>query len=147
VDKTLIVLDGDVLATGTARLAEAKNVITGTEPNRDVHRRKLRSLIRPLKPFPGNSPEQMLHSFLHSLPSAGLSSQETELLAIAQSVISVQNKHDLINKIIEKTGENRAVALSRLVALASKAVGWNRYTRVLRSWLRARRVSLNLDHI
>jgi len=146
IDGTLIVLDGDVISNRVERVIQTKKSLTGNGQVHDAQRKQLMAMIRPLCPVDSKSPEQMLHAFMHELNTdvLNLDVEDRDLLAIAQSVINVPERHGFIDKIIEHTGESREVALSKIVPLAAKSAGWKRYTRLVRYWLRSKRDQFNL---
>ena len=145
IENTLIVLDGDVLSDKSDRWKQANKNCTG---NGDVHkgqRKRLMAMIRPLKAVEHKSPEQILHSFLHSLNNDGLDEENRDLLEIAHGVVNVPERHGFVGKIVEHMGESREIALSKIIPLAAKAASWERYTRIVRHWLIAKKTQLNLD--
>lgn len=148
----LILQDGDIFETKIGRRECTQKLLTGTEKDRDKDRKVVCSIIRPLsanmtEKSQKKSPEQMLHHFLHSLIPTGLDNESVDLLSLAQKVISVPERHGLVDKIVILSGEDRSVALSKLVKLASQANGWNRYTRIIRFWLNDRCAANNLLNI
>lgn len=148
-DNTLVVLDGDVMSDKPTRRERIKAMLTGTEPGRDTDRKKVGAIVRALAATKGasgkrQSPEQMLHSFLHSVSAAGLDPEDAALLSLAQEVVNFPDRHGLIDKIVDLTGEDRPVALSKIVKLASRALDWLDYTKVARGWLSVRKVANNL---
>lgn len=148
-NNVLVVLDGDVMSDKPTRRDRVKRVLTGTEPERDADRKKVCALVRALGATKDvaekrRSPEHMLHTFLHSISGEGLDSEDANLLAHAKDVINFPDRHGLINKIVELTGEDRSVALSKIVKLAARSDGWRDYTKVARIWLDARKVANNL---
>ncbi len=146
IDQTLIVLDGDVLAKRTDRMSQTNGHLTGNGQVHKAQRKRLKAMIRPLCTFGAKSPEQVLHAFIHELTAAALNLdiEDADLLAIAHSVVNVPERHGFIGKIIEFTGESREVALSKIIPLAAKSAGWERYTRLIRYWLKSKRDQLNL---
>lgn len=146
IDGTLIVLDGDVLSSRIERIKQTKRSLTGTGHVHDTQHKQLMAMIKPLWPAEMESPEQVLHSFMHELNAValGLNDEEADLLDIAHCVVNVPERHGFIGKIIEHTGESREVALSKLVPLAAKSPRWNRYTRLIRIWLISKREQFNL---
>jgi ABC-type lipoprotein export system ATPase subunit len=145
IENTLIVLDGDVLSSRKERRDRVGKSCTGNGAVHDGQRKRLMALVRSLSPDSKQSPEQVLHAFLHNLTGEGLDDEFRDLLEIAQGVVNVPERHGFVGKIVEHTGESREVALSKIVSLASKAGGWKRYTRLVRFWLTAKRTQLNLD--
>lgn len=139
-DNVIILLDGDEMAEKHIRREKVRKLLTGTEEFRKHDRKVVTSAIRALEANKQStsrkkSPEQMLHEFLHALSPRGLDPESSDLLNLAHSVTSVPERHGLIDKIIELSGENRAVVLDKLVRLASSAPGWSRYTKLIRCWL------------
>lgn len=143
-ENTLIILDGDTYAKKPERITNIKRVLTGDQPIHDKQRATLLRIIRALIPPDALCPEQMLNQMLHTLGPNGISAGEAALLRIAHEVVNVTERHRFVNEIIEQTGESREVALSKLVALASLAPGWGRYTKIVRLWLIKRARALNL---
>ncbi|MFA7383478.1 MAG: AAA family ATPase [Desulfurivibrionaceae bacterium] len=143
-DNTLVVLDGDKEASKPERIAGVKRVLTGDQPVHDEQRMALRRKIRALMPPELLSPEQILNRMLHSVAVGDLPAAESALLEIAQAVVNVPERHRFVNQIIDHTGESRAVALSKMVTLASRSPEWARYIKVVRRWLINRATILNL---
>jgi hypothetical protein len=81
---------------------------------------------------------------LRSLDIEPVPHDRREILVIAAGIINVPEKHGFVDQIIEHTGEPRGEVLSKIVELASKSVLWPRYTRVFRTWLKARNAALGL---
>ena len=144
---TLVVLDGDAVARMPERIAQIKRVLTGDLPEHDQQREALRQKIRTLTPPQVLSPEQMLNRMLQAIATVGLSPAESALLEIAHAVVNVPERHMFVNQIIEHTGESREVALSKLVALASRSPEWMRYTKIVRLWLLKRATVLTLPMV
>lgn len=148
-ENTLVVLDGDVLSGKADRRKNVSSVMTGNQPIHIRQRRLLMSLVRSFAPMKDGaglllSPEQMLHRMLRSLDAGNVPEDRRELLNISAEVVNVPDKHGFVNKIIEHTGESRDVSLSKIVELASRSPLWPRYTRVVRKWLRLKRMRLGL---
>lgn len=141
---TMILLDGDEMESKSTRRAHVQKLLTGTEESRKSDRKVVTSVIRTFGAYKQSigrrkSPEQMLHKLLHTLSSENFDSENADLLGLAHRVISVSERHGLVGKVVELSGENRAVALDRLVKLASLASGWARYTRLIHYWLKQKR--------
>jgi hypothetical protein len=143
-ENTLFVLDGDKDAKAIERREQVKRVLTGDQPVHDEQRKALLKKIRALSPPEILSPEQMLNRMLHAVEVAGLQPADVALLEIAHAVVNVPERHRFVNHIIDQTGESRAVALSKLVALAARSPEWTRYVRITRIWLTRRARALNL---
>lgn len=148
-DHTLAVLDGDVYGSRRERRTRVNAAITGNQPIHTTQRNELMRLIRTFRPTKNAagqhlSPEQVLHRMLHSLPAAVVPSDRAELHGIALSIVNVPERHAFVNQIIDHTGESRAIALSKIVELASLSNDWNKYTRVVRRWLSQQKTELGL---
>lgn len=143
-DNLLIVLDGDRFGEPKERRDQIKKVLTGDQPQHDDQRGALYAKVRSFRPVQTLSPEQMIHRLLQTVQAQGLSPEDQELLAIAQAILNVPEKHAFVDQIIAQTGENRQVGLSKIVSLAARSAGWERFTRVIRLWLESRRDALNL---
>lgn len=65
-----------------------------------------------------------MHAMLHTMNAEGLSVEEQDLLEIAHQVVNAGDDHYLVTNIVLQTGEDRAVALSRLIKLVAKSDGW-----------------------
>ena len=146
---TLVVLDGDVFGAKPERRKNVRSAMSGNQPIHVEKRKQLMRLVRSFSPSRDGtgvlrSPEQMLHRMLHSLDGDAVPEDRRELLQIAHGVVNVPDRHGFVDKIIEHTGESRDVALSKIVELASKSAFWKRHTRVVRRWLRMRKVALGL---
>jgi hypothetical protein len=148
-DNTLVILDGDVLASRPERQKNVRSAMSGDQPIHTQQRRTLMRLVRSLAPEKNSagtllSPEQVIHRMLHGLDIESVPDDRREVLVIAAGIINVPEKHGFVDQIIEHTGESRDVALSKIVELASRSVLWPRYTRVVRTWLNARKAALAL---
>ncbi len=147
-DRILAVLDGDVYGHPKDRRKRVEAVLTGNYEAHKQKRRVLARLVRTLKPLKENgteirySPEQMLHTMILGLPAASVDDGKRELFKIAQNVINVPEKHGFIDEIIARTGESRDIALHQIVELASCSPIWNRYTRLIRAWLKKQKTDL-----
>jgi len=143
-DDVLILLDGDVQASKTIRRESIKKALSGSLVEHKEKRKSALAIVRRLHPRGGKSPEQTLHHMLQLLDESKFSSGDSALLKIVSTVINVPERHGFINQVILDSGEHRAVALSKLVGIASKSDLWPSYTRLLRSWLLIRGKKLAL---
>ncbi|MFZ4108688.1 MAG: AAA family ATPase [Candidatus Planktophila sp.] len=152
-DSTIAILDGDVYGswkTGNqSRKDRIKKAITGTGPEHLAQRKKLIRMVRSFSRVDTvsgimNSPEQILHSMLHLVGSHLVPNNRKVLHKIALGVHNVPERHGFVNKIIEITGEQRGIALSKLIEIASLAPTWSEYTRPVRYWLNRRKAALAL---
>lgn len=146
---TLAVLDGDVYGQKAERRERIKAALSGDRPIHSKQRGELMRMVRTLRPVrngAGNflSPEQVLHRMLHSLSAADIPEDRVELYEIAIGITNVPERHAFIDKIIDHTGESRAIALSKIVELASHSDEWINYTRIVRAWLLKQKAVLSL---
>ncbi len=144
-DSVLIVLDGDLYATKSERRDRIGAELSGTEVWRARQRKDVVSKIRPFVPVNRATPEHSMHAMLHTMNAEGLSVEEQDLLEIAHQVVNAGDDHYLVTNIVLQTGEDRAVALSRLIKLVAKSDGWRKYTRTVRLALNSIRATLNID--
>lgn len=144
-DQVLIVMDGDVQAGKKERQKGVERELTGTEPIRKVQRKALLSKIKSFKPKAKKTPEQMLHQLLHTVNLNLLPPEDRDLLETAHDILNAAGSHDFLNQVITLNGGSRSVVVARLVAIASKANGWKRYTALVRLSLNRLRTSLNID--
>uniref|UniRef100_UPI003157F9EC AAA family ATPase n=1 Tax=Pseudomonas sp. PSKL.D1 TaxID=3029060 RepID=UPI003157F9EC len=144
-DSVLIVQDGDLYSSKCERRDRVSQEITGTEVFRAQQRKNVLGRIRPLKPKNLESPERAINNLLRSIPNDNLSPDEIDLLEIARNVVNARDDHSLVSTIVAHTGESRAIALSRIVKLASKAADWKRYTQIIRPAMLSLRNALNID--
>ena len=152
-DSMIAILDGDVYSawkTGEkCRKERIKKAISGTGAKHLAQRKKLIRLVRSFKPIVTangdvKSPEQVLHSMLHSIDPQLVPPNRKTLHELALGVHNVPERHGFVNKIIEFTGERREIALSKLIELAALSPAWIAYTRPIRHWLTKRKVALAL---
>jgi ABC-type lipoprotein export system ATPase subunit len=141
----LIVQDGDLYASKAERRDKIARELTGTEVFRSEQRKEVLRRIRSLAPRERVSPERAINEMLRAMPNDNLSAEEIDLLEIARNVVNAADGHSLVGSIVHYTGECRAVALSRIMKLASKSDGWERYTRVIRGAMVEIRHALNID--
>lgn len=148
-DHTIAILDGDVYGTRAKRRDRVKEAITGNLEIHKTQRKDLMRLVRTLAPTKNAqdvllSPEQVLHRMLHSLNPADVPAERKDLHDIALAIVNVPDRHDFVDKIIEVTGEPRAIALSKIMELAARSKEWPRYTRIVRLWLQCQKKALSL---
>lgn len=152
-DSMIAILDGDVYGLWNkgerCRKDRINKAITGTGPEHLAQRKKLIRRVRSFSPVVDangklKSPEQVLHSMLHSLDQERVPTNRKVLHEVALSVVNVPERHAFVNKIIEITGEGREIALSKLIEVAALAPTWGEYTRPIRHWLRKRKAALSL---
>lgn len=148
-DHTIALLDGDAHGTKAERRKCVQKTLSGNVLKHEEQRKNLMRLIRTLTIIkdphgPPLAPEQVLHKMLHSIDHADVSEERKDLHNIALSIENVPEKHEFVNKIIEQTGESRDIALSKIVELASRSTLWQRYTRLIRCWLKGQKKELNL---
>ena len=146
---TLAVLDGDVYGSWAERRNRVQATFTGNQAIHKSQRNDLMRMVRtlsPLKNVAGQplSPEQVLHRMLHGLAATDIPADRAELHGIALSIANAPERHSLVNKIIEFTGESREIALSKIVELASLSKDWSQYTRIVRIWLLKQKAELGL---
>jgi ABC-type lipoprotein export system ATPase subunit len=152
-DSTIAILDGDVYGAWKSgekcRKDRIKKAISGTGEEHVMQRKQLIRLIRSFTPVAGAngqsmSPEQVLHSMLHSIQPQLVPQHRKRLYQISLSIYNVPDRHGFVDKIIELTGERREVALSKLLEIVALAPEWMTYTRPIRHWMTRRKVALNL---
>lgn len=144
-ERTLIVLDGDLYTSRTERIQRINSELTGTEAHRPAQRRQLKKMIISLRARDRRKPEQSINEMIQSLDRNALSAEDRSLFDIASGIIQMPNTHGLINDVIDQTGEQRAVVLNQLMTLASQADDWEGYTRSVRLALQRIRNDLNID--
>jgi ABC-type lipoprotein export system ATPase subunit len=147
-DHALVILDGDVFSSGKDRLERTKALVTGNSPPDKKRRHALMKLIRPLAAMRGAkgdrlAPEQILHHMVRNV-NVTIPESLKEVYEIARSIENVPERHGFVTQIIDHTGEVHAVALSKIIELASYSSEWPRYTRLVRVWLQSQKLSLNL---
>jgi ABC-type lipoprotein export system ATPase subunit len=143
-DNVLIVLDGDVISSKSDRTSRVKAILTGDRPEHEANRARVIKAIRRFYSKDGVSPEQMIHRMATSLSVETASLEELGLLEIVHSITNVADTHDFIDKIVEHSGEERRVALVKLITFAARTTNWQRYTKLIRAWLKKRAGELNL---
>lgn len=140
-DNSLLVLDGDVYKNEQARDARMKISLTGNSPH-DQNRRDM--ALEKIICFITNelhTPEQELHNMVINVSEEN-DLAENEVILTAQQVINVNDVHDYVNTIINKLGEERVIGLKRIVDIAAKSIGWEKYVSSLRKWFDKKKPTL-----
>ena len=130
-DDLLIILDGDVSVTDDERKAAMNSTITGCDPEFKKKNENSLKCIRQFRLTQGASPEEFIHDCLRNLPDKKKSSQE--VIDVALGLNAVINKHDFIDKLVERLGgRDSAMAMSRIIEVASQTKEWESLTSEVR---------------
>lgn len=140
-DNYFILLDGDV-TTADSRKKGIRSVLNGTEKDRKKQQVRSRRLIRALKSKDRKAPEQVIHGFLKEVSRDGLSQEDQELLAISDSVVNVPDRHGFVDKIVEISGQDKVVLMSKLIGLVRESDSWKSYTWSISAWLKEMKKNL-----
>jgi len=80
--------------------------------------------------LPANlSPEQFVHNMLIDIAN------DCDYIRYAKDIKAVSDSHEWLNKIIERSGENEAVALSKIIDTAARHPSWKQYIKPIEEWL------------
>lgn len=137
-DDLMIVLDGDVNATDTNRKTLMNAAITGTDPQSIKKNSKALGCIKQFHLTSETNPEQFIHGCMRRLSDSNNKSHQ-EVIQIARALNAVTNKHDFINKLVERLGgRDSSMALSSVIEVAAKTKEWKTLTQEVRKWIKAR---------
>ncbi|MBO0348236.1 AAA family ATPase [Phormidium pseudopriestleyi FRX01] len=134
-ENSIFVLDGDKYPTPNDQNKQVKKNLTGNDENA----KKLRaSALEKIKSFnlPENyNPEKYIHSLIKKLDNNNKNPEECQRIKAAQQIISVNDSHQYIDKIINDIGYERSVGLSKIIDLASTTEEWGQYVFSVKEWL------------
>lgn len=135
----LFVLDGDVYRTDAEKLEMMKNKYSGTEQAKEDRRNKALSIITQFDLPDGLAPEQYIWSVLREMDG------DTEVISSAKSINGVSNTHEYLDRIIDSLGDNRDVALMKIIdEFSHNNEKWNVMTANVANWLNKKKEDLNL---
>lgn len=137
----LFVLDGDIYRTDEERLSQIKKHFTGNESGSDEARNDILRSIKSFNLQENKQPEQYINEIIRQRI---LGSNE-EIVSAAENVIAPHDKHDYLNKIIEKLGDSHEVGLYKLIKELQKHTNqWNSYVSSIHDWLLEKKTEHNL---
>lgn len=136
----LFVLDGDLYKTNQDRLSQIKKHYTGDEPGKEESRNAVLGSIKSLNLPDGYSPEK----YINNIIGKAIPTSNEELRNAANEIIAPPDTHDYLDKIIEKTGDSRAIGLFKIIDEMSKHPEWMNYTQQVTDWLDQKRGELVL---
>lgn len=138
-DNIIAVTDGDVYKSDEDRMKMMKDLLSGTEPDKDVIRAESLKSVLQLNLSEGMSPDEYVHDVLSR------SAEDNEIVRAAKSVRGVYDNHQYLNAICDKLGGSHELELSRIMAeMAKTRDEWQGYTKPVRDWLQKRKLALNL---
>ena len=138
-DNKLIVLDGDVCVTDSEKERAIQKVLTGTEYNIKQKIFKALSCVSQYTLDTNIAPEYFIYSMLIE------SNDNCEYVKYAKGINAVSDSHEWLDKIVERAGENEAVALSKIIDIVAKHPSWKQYVKPIESWLCDKKKQLLLD--
>lgn len=134
-DDDLFVLDGDQFREDGDRERQIKRAITGDDPRMlDIRSRALKSL-RQFAMGCGEKPETVIWKSISRLKPHEFLGGAREVVEAASRIVYVDNAHDYLNRIIEETGYERSVGLTRVVDVFCRTETWSYYTKEIAEWL------------
>jgi AAA15 family ATPase/GTPase len=134
----LVVTDGDVYTKPEERIDIMNKVISGNEHDKERLRQNLLKYIVQFNLPEGKSPDAYIHDELIK------STENNEIIKIANGIIGVNDNHQYTNEIIEKLGGNKDTGLYRIVCELKKLPCWNDYTLPIKGWLSSKIAELKL---
>ena len=143
-EQSLFVLDGDIFLKSEEQMKECRRAIAGDAPDAIRLREKMQNKITQFALPPDTQPELFLHSLLTSLPREELSAADQETWDLATEIVNPEDRHQFIDKIVERLGGNREVTLNRVVHLCSDHSDWASYVKPVTDWLEQKKTELSL---
>jgi energy-coupling factor transporter ATP-binding protein EcfA2 len=141
----LLVLDGDVNCDANARKRGVAKVLNGTEVDIEERQKQAIDRIVQFRPLHKENPEQALHGMVKEMPT-GIIAGDDEVIRVAQEIQVVRDKHNFVNKVVERLGVDYLRGVDRMIEVASKSVNWPSYTVEIREWLESKRNELEEKH-
>lgn len=127
----LFVLDGDTYRSEEERKNQLKKFYSGTEPDKEQKRNEVLRHISQLDLPDGEQPEKYINHVL----TEDIENQNTEIVALAKSIIDPVEPHKYIDGIIDGLGDEENVGLYKVIEELAKHPKWNLYTDSVRNWL------------
>ncbi|MCK7595303.1 AAA family ATPase [Pseudomarimonas salicorniae] len=149
-DNYLALTDGDVLGARGSIRARVRKIWSGNSAKHEDERKRIVSKIRSFRSFmreeSGNAacPEVCIHAMVCEVDPLKIPPTLRDFAELCRSIVHPLDRHGFLNDVVDLSGENRSVAISKLVDIAAASPLWSRYTRVLRAWLRKKKVQLAL---
>ena len=70
--------------------------------------------------------------------------QNTEIVALARSIIEPDEPHKYLDEIIDGLGDEENIGLYKIIEELAKHPEWSSYTASIRSWLINEKINLDL---
>lgn len=137
-DNILIVTDGDKYVTNEDKEQQLNKMLTGTEADHDEKIYQALSVISQFTLPSDLSPEEYIHKMLISMHD------KSEITICAEEINSVSEKHEWIDKIVERMDISREIALYQIIEHISEHSDWETYVHNVRSWMIKKREELHL---
>lgn len=134
VKNVAILLDGDVYITEEAKLDAIGKKMSGEESWREEMRKDALKLIMQYTLPEKVGPEEFLHDLVVRRGNA-----DTEVVEIAQSIITVDEKHNWVNSIVEQMGMDEESVVMQLIKSVEHTDEWKNYVKPIENWLLLRK--------
>ena len=136
----LIVLDVDRYNTGAEKQQQKEKYFTRTGANAAANRTSALTTIRGIQLPPNNPSEQFINNSIRAI------NDQSEVVIASNSINSVLDKHDYVNKIINQLGyQDRKQGLKAVTDKLKTTPEWNNYIAQVQDWLIERITTLNLN--
>lgn len=138
IDKSILVLDGDVYTAVAEKEKHLNKVITG---NTHEHKKKREQALSQIYQFnlPDEySPEKYIWSLIRGieLPS---DSNTRKIKETCMSINMVSDSHEYVNEIIKSLGYGREIGLYKVIKAASESAFWEEYIEPVSQWLMSKK--------
>lgn len=140
IESKLIVLDGDVECKETDKQKKIRSVLTGSDDQSHINRRKLRDMIREFKLPADTAPEKFIHDVLVRVDDS-----RNTLIPHIKGVGVCSNTHDYLNIPIEDSGKTETDAYKDIAEMMSEQPEWTTYVQEIDSWIENQKPRLNLN--
>jgi AAA15 family ATPase/GTPase len=130
IDKSLFVLDGDILITTEEQQKCINKAITGHGNNIEAYKNKALQHIKKLNLPKNNNPEAYLHSLLIEMNDV-----DDEILEVAKEISYEQDNHQYLSKIIDRLNYEKSVGYTKIIELISQHPKWQEYVLEVFIWL------------
>lgn len=135
----LFVLDGDVCRTDEEKQEMMKKKYSGSEQGKEERRNRALSLITQFNLPDGLAPEQYIWEALREMKS------DTEVISSAKSINGVSDTHEYLNRIVDSLGDNRDIALMKIIRdFSNNNEKWREMTSSVADWLKNKKEILHL---
>lgn len=88
--------------------------------------------------------DEQPEKYINHILTKDIENQNTEIVALAKSIIEPNDPHKYLDDIINGLGDEESVGLYKVIEELAKHPEWNSYTESVRNWLINEKKNLGL---